>query len=441
MDKKTYVLAKDVTLFDRSAIHAYPGHDVILPFSLLEELGKAMNDDRHPDRAWDAKATCREIDRLKGTGDLIRGVALQNGGNLRIEMNHQGAIDHPTKVDCSIPENRIIASAYHLKEEGKNVVVVTRNLAQRILAESLGIPTERYTKGEVDFSTLYTGYSELSLPAKQINEFYEKGRLNLNGSANAFPHQFLVMKSYDNGSQSALGRYIDGSVVPLRTADSENWGLTAKNKGQKFAIELLKDDNVPIVSLVGKQGTGKTILALAVGLQKVIEDHAYKRLMIIRPNIPAGEEFYSGFLPGNLQKKLRPWMSPIYDNFEQLMKHCPDQADNFEMLIGQKCIEIESLEFIRGRSIADRYVIFDETQNVSIRTVEFVASRVADGSKLVLTGDPGQMDHPYLDCDTNGLVKAVDCAKDEQSIGHVTLTQNMRCKRLDSFIDKLHSCR
>ncbi|RMG56030.1 MAG: PhoH family protein, partial [Bacteroidetes bacterium] len=226
--------------------------------------------------------------------------------------------------------------------------------------------------------------------------------------------------------QSALSRYHQEALRPLHHEDAVSWGIRARNKEQKFALELLLDDEVQVVTLVGKAGTGKTLLALAVGLEKVIEEGIYSRFLVTRPVIPMGDDL--GYLPGSKEEKLRPWMQPIYDNLEYLLHNCPEPYDLMEDLIDRGVLEMEPLTYIRGRSIPKQFILCDEAQNLTPNMIKALVTRVGEGTKIVFTGDPEQIDHPYLDASSNGLTYLVERLKNQEVAGHITMSKGERSR-------------
>jgi PhoH-like ATPase len=271
---------------------------------------------------------------------------------------------------------------------------------------------------------LYSGVGERSLSAEELNRLFRDGQVKLPESGGELANQFLILRSLDNPSQSALVRHSRGSLYPLAHGDSTNWGVKALNKEQKFALELLVNDAIRVVTLVGKAGTGKTLLALAVGLEKVVEHNQFTRLLITRPVIPMGQDI--GYLPGSKEEKLRPWMQPIFDNLEFLSNSAAQPAAVVEDLLERGLIELEALTYIRGRSIPRQFIICDEAQNLSPHMIKTLITRVGRGTKIVFTGDPEQIDHPYLDANSNGLSYLVEKLKNEEITGHVTLVKGER---------------
>jgi PhoH-like ATPase len=263
------------------------------------------------------------------------------------------------------------------------------------------------------------------MSARQIDEFYQHGKMMF-APESALPNQFFCLKSHENSSQSAMARYVDGKLVRLVHGDSVNWGIRGLNKEQKFGLELLLDDKIKIITMVGRAGTGKTLLALAVGLEKVLEENAYSRLLITRPVVPMGDDI--GYLPGTKEEKLRPWMQPIYDNLEFLLRNVSEPYEVLQDLTRKGMLEMEPLTYIRGRSIPRQFIVCDEAQNLSPHMIKTLITRVGEDTKIVLTGDPEQIDHPYLDASSNGLTYLIERMKNEELAGHVTLVRGERSK-------------
>jgi len=412
-----------VLLHDPESLFAFEDNYIVLPLSVIEELDRIKR--RGDEVGRNARYISRKLDDLRLTGRLSEGVDLPNGGSIRIELNGIKTFDLLNGVDLNNADNRILALAYHLMNSANgSVVLVTKDLNLRIKADVLGLSTEDFYSDKVDYYKLYSGVKELYLSQPEMDRFYQDGCLDFS-SDNLHPHQFCVLKSSKNLSISALARYSDNKLHRLINDGKTVYGVKGLNKEQKFALELLLDDRVKIVTLVGKAGTGKTILALAAGLEKVFEEGGkYNRLLITRPIVPLGNDL--GYLPGDKEDKIRPWMQPIYDNLEYLCNEHIRPNGSTEYLLTSGKIELEALTYIRGRSIPSQFIICDESQNLSPHVIKTILTRVGRGSKIVFTGDPEQIDHPYLDASSNGLSYLVERIKEEGISGHITLIKGER---------------
>jgi PhoH-like ATPase len=420
---KTYVLDTNVLLHNPHALYAFADNDVVIPLPVIEEIDNCKKSQDEIGRH--ARIVSHELDSLRAAGRLSEGVRLKNGGRLWIELNHQEISGIPRGLDTGKYDNRILSVAKGLSQEREGpVILVTKDLNLRIKADVIGTMAEDFHTDRVDYTELYTGSEEIQADGGQMERFFKEGRLPWPGDTPPYPHAFIVLKNPDEPSQSALGRYTEGELRALTYPNAKCWGLRARNKEQKFAMELLLDDTVKIVSLVGNAGTGKTLLALAVGLEEVLEKGAYHRILITRPIIPMGNDL--GYLPGSKEEKLRPWMQPIYDNLEFLFRHCSDGFGLLEDLTQRGLVEMEALTYIRGRSIPGQFILCDEAQNLSPNMIKTLVTRVGQGSKIVFTGDPDQIDHPYLDASSNGLTYLVERLKGEATTGHVTLFKGER---------------
>jgi PhoH-like ATPase len=421
--KKTYILDTNVLLHDPESLFSFEDNSIVLPLSVIEELDRIKR--RGDEVGRNARDASRRLDDLRLRGRLSEGVDLPNGGSIRIELNGIKTYDLLNGVDLNNVDNRILALAYNLRNSANGpVVLVTKDLNLRIKADVLGVSTEDFYSDKVDYHKLYTGVQELYLSQPEMDRFYQDGSLDFS-SDNLHPHQFCILKSPENSSISALARYGDNKLHKLTNDGKTVYGIKGLNKEQKFALELLLDDRVKIVTLVGKAGTGKTILALAAGLEKVFEESGkYNRLLITRPIVPLGNDL--GYLPGDKEDKIRPWMQPIYDNLEYLCNEHIRPNGSTEYLLSSGKIELEALTYIRGRSIPHQFIICDESQNLSPHVIKTILTRVGRGSKIVFTGDPEQIDHPYLDASSNGLSYLVERIKEEGISGHITLIKGER---------------
>ena len=428
---KTYVLDTNVLLHNPSSLFAFQENRVVLPLAVIEEIDDQKK--RQDEIGRNARQVSRELDRLRQKGPLAHGVDNGKGGSLRIELNHSRAGGgFPGVLGLDKPDNRILSVAWSLQQdEPEPVILVTKDLNLRVKADVLGVPSEDFLNDKVNYDSLYTGIREVELDGSDIDSFYRQGLLGLNGLGPAEPHQFFVIRNRSKPSQSALARHQGGNLVPLVHTPAECFGITPRNKEQRFALELLMDPAVQVVSLAGPAGTGKTLLALAAGLEQALEHKGYQRLLVTRPIVPMGQDL--GFLPGEKQEKLRPWMQPLYDNLEYLFRDYPSGRGKnappmgaAEYLTAQGILEIEALTYIRGRSIPRQFILCDEAQNLTPHMIKTLITRVGEGSKIVFTGDPEQIDHPYLDASSNGLSYLVEKLKSQGISGHVTLVKGER---------------
>ncbi|HZG55893.1 PhoH family protein [Paenibacillus sp.] len=431
--KKIYVLDTNVLLHDPNAIYAFEDNDVIIPAVVLEEIDtKKRNAD---ELGRNARYVSRLLDGLRGKGRLHDSIALESGGTLKVELNHRSFARMQELFGESTVDNRILAVAlnyYYEEQENPNpkpVVIVSKDVLVRIKADVLGLRAEDYLNDRtVSLSDMYTGYMTMKVHPSVIDEFYTYRMLPVSSVSpytSLYPHTFVILKDEMGSSKSALLKVnADGKrLEPLYLSNEPVWGISGRNAQQRMAMELLLNDDVPLVTLTGKAGTGKTLLALAAGLMKVEDERKYKKLLIARPVVPMGKDI--GYLPGEKEEKLRPWMQPVYDNLEYLFD-TKKNGDIDKILAGLTSIQVEALTYIRGRSIPGQFIIIDEAQNLSRHEVKTIVSRVGEGSKIVLMGDPEQIDHPYLDATSNGLSHVVERFKTESLSGHITLEKGER---------------
>ncbi len=420
---KTYVLDTNVLLHDPESLFSFEDNLIVLPLSVIEELDFIKK--RIDEVGRNAREASRKLDGLRVMGHLAEGVKLPSGGSIRIDLNGNKSYDLLGGIDLNKVDNRILALAYHLTQSADDrVILVTKDLNLRIKADVLGILTEDFYSDKVDYGKLYRGVCELQVTDQDISKFYQDGSLDYRQNG-LFPNQFCILKDPASPSVSALARYSHNKLQKLITDGNCVFGIKALNKEQKFALDLLLDDAVEVVTLVGRAGTGKTILALAAGLDKVFEDGGrYNRLLITRPIVPLGNDL--GYLPGDKEEKIRPWMQPIYDNLELLCNEHVRPNASMNYLLGSGKIELEPLTYIRGRSIPRQFIICDESQNLSPHVIKTILTRIGKGSKIVFTGDPEQIDHPYLDSSSNGLSYLVERIRQEEISGHITLVKGER---------------
>ncbi len=426
---KNFILDTNILLHDCQAIFNFDDNNVIIPMTVIEELDnfkKEMNE-----LGRNARQFSKIMDSLREQGSLIEGVKV-GSGNVSVSFCRQDALNLlPSEMDTKIADNRILAIAlFTQKHDANPTILITKDINLRIKADALGISAESYENDKVDFETLYSGHTE----------FLDQ----LNANQYIFKSAGSDLRRYDKNQDM---------LVPLKS-DLEAWGLSPRNTEQRMAMDLLLNDEIKLVTLVGKAGTGKTLLSIAAGLRKVTEEFIYKKMLVSRPVFPMGKDI--GFLPGDINEKLAPYMQPIYDNIEYLMSghvtpkvkvaktakrqtkaDSQAQADQEEKeygklgkghmeLVAAGIMDIEALTYIRGRSIPNQYMIIDEAQNLTPHEIKTIITRAGINTKLIFTGDPAQIDNPYLDASSNGLTYLVEKFKDEVIAGHVTLTQGER---------------
>jgi PhoH-like ATPase len=429
---KIYVLDTNVLLQDPRAIYSFQDNEVVIPAVVLEEVDSKK---RYMDEIGrNARQVSKLIDNLRKTGKLHEKIQLETGGSLRIELNHRSFHELQDIFVEKTNDNRILAVAKNLsleeqeKENGKQVILVSKDALVRVKADALGLQSEDFLNDRVvEVDHIYSGFLEIYINRNLLDLFYEKGELHVTELVNHpfYPNQFILLKDALGGSSSAIG-IVDktGKVVrKLNFKQDHIWGIKPRNVQQTMAFELLLRDDIPLVTLIGKAGTGKTLLALAAGLMQTEDMGKYKKLLVARPIVPVGKDI--GFLPGEKQEKLRPWMQPIYDNLEYLFNtKKPGELD--AILAGMGSIEVEALTYIRGRSIPEQFIIIDEAQNLTKHEVKTILTRVGEKSKIVFMGDTEQIDHPYLDEYNNGLTYVVEKFKDQKIGGHIRLVKGER---------------
>lgn len=449
---KRFVIDTNVLLHDPNALFVFEEHEVVIPFAVIEEIDTFKRD--AGDRGRNAREAIRNLDRLRSMGRLVEGVAW--GPALEAHEGPSGTVridveDHPRPAMLSAdkPDNRIIACALAMRQRGvQNVVFVSKDLNARIKADALGLPTEDFENQKVDADRLYTGFAVAEADGALIDELYRDRMLPLERLMSAlrpvgeaqppralFANQFVMLRDAEDDSHHGLARRLGDTdhVIPVTGPRKPVFGILARNVQQTMALDLLLDDEVRMVTLLGSAGTGKTLLAVAAGMAKVFTEERYDKLLVARPIMPMGRDI--GYLPGTKDEKLGAWMQPIFDNISYLLstRSAPNQhADSLsseqriEKLIAGGKLVLEPLTYIRGRSIPHQFMIVDEAQNLTPHEIKTIISRIGEGTKLVLTGDIGQIDNPYLDQASNGLSYAIEKMKGLRIVGHVSLQKSER---------------
>ncbi len=429
--KKTFVLDTNVLLHDPQAIYRFEENDVILPITIIEELDRFKK--KLDETGRNARQVSRTLDRLRGQGSLTEGIELEGEGIVRVSLCHRETLAAiPLELEGDKADNEILAVA--LEQKGLcncPVVLVSKDVNLRIKADTLGLSAEDYETDKIDIDELYSGLGEVLVDAEQLSTLFRNGSLELEGKF--YPNQALTLIDVNNPAHTALAT-VDGEgkrIFPLPKVPYAGISqVYPRNREQKFALNLLLNDSLPLVTLVGKAGTGKTLLAIAAGVQRVVEEHVYSRLLISRPVVPMGRDI--GYLPGDVNEKLTPWMQPLYDNFDLVFgtqdpSHKPAHwRRGHEELMEMGLLQIEALTYIRGRTLPKQLLIVDEAQNLTPHEVKTILTRAGEGTKIVLTGDTAQIDNPYVDAASNGLTYVVERFKHEAIAGHITLKRGER---------------
>jgi PhoH-like ATPase len=423
--KKNYVLDTNILLHDPRAIFRFEDNNVIIPIYCIEEVDQFKREGS--ERGRNARQIARLLDELREqSGSLSKGVTLTNGGHLRVAVP-QTLPELSSAIDKAAMDQAILQTAIDIREQdkGRPTVFVTMDTNLRIRADALGMVAETYENQRVEAESLDSGTKEIECDPGEIDAFFHEGRLATREQL--APNCCVMLRDRTNPSHTALGRYdaSRGAIAALRTPREGVMGVRPRNKEQSFALDLLLDENIRLVTLVGKAGTGKTLLALAAGLKRTVEDGMYTRMLVSRPVMPLGRDI--GFLPGDVDEKLNPWMQPIFDNLEFLFSSATRKGPRaYAELLESGQLQVEPLTYIRGRSLPAQFMIVDEAQNLTPHEVKTIITRSGDGTKIVLTGDPGQIDNPYVDSASNGLTIAADKFRDEKVAGHIVLAKGER---------------
>ena len=432
MSKRKYVIDTSVFLTDHNSIIKFGSHDIIIPLKVLEEIDKHKK--RQDSVGSNARNIVRFLDKIREKGTLHEGVSLGDNKGMVFSKGYDPAFI-PAELDKKNADHIIIATALTERATShEDVVLVTRDIQLRVICDSLGLKCEGYESDQVvqDVGKLYEGFVEIQVPESYIEDFYDKQDIYLDESLLEedcdclYNNQFIMLTSEADPKKTALA-FFKSYAEPIREVVGYKngiWGVKARNKEQAFGLDMLMNPNIPLVSIIGKAGSGKSLISLASGLEQVIgKDSQYKRLIVSRPVQPMGKDI--GFLPGDINDKMIPWLMPVQDNLQFLMG---DDRATLEMYIEDGTIEVEALTYIRGRSISNAFIIIDECQNLSAHEIKTIITRVGENTKIVFTGDIEQIDNVYVDATTNGLSYVVEKMKDQEISGHITLKKGERSK-------------
>lgn len=453
--QKIKVLDTNVFLTDPKALFSFPNELIVIPISVIEEIDEFKKGVTELGR--NAREVLRKLDKLRKRGKIsdsqTKGIELNNKGRLIVELNHVTKMPSglsPDKVD-----NRILAVALSYQEENPKaeVTLISKDANLRIKADSLGVNSIDYEGSNLSaYEGVYKGYQEITVDDSVIYNFTQHKEIKLELlDIKVNPNEFIIMRSKDDENLTATGRLVvkkDGTskIVPLKNYH-DIFGLKALNNEQKMAIDILLDPDIPLVTIVGKAGCGKTLLAIAAGLSQTIDSQIYSKMLVARPVIPMGKDI--GYLPGSMEEKMNPWMQPIFDNLQFLFEQSSDSSKGKknqariagqnaqEELIHNGIIKVEPLTYIRGRSIPNQFILIDEAQNLNKQEILTILSRAGKGTKVILTGDPEQIDNPYVDSQSNGLTQTVEKLKDERLSAHIHLSKGERSELAEMVADKL----
>ena len=452
---KYFILDTNVLLHNPEALFMFKDNHVVIPFTVIEELDRFKKN--NDDVGRNARHVIRHLDGLRQRGRLAEGVSWNDsGGTVRIDF---GQYDTLPVLNTASPDNRIIAVAHQHLSEGHETVFISKDINARIKSDALGITTMDFEAQKVDADRLYTGYLRAETPGDLIDRLYENKQLetasletylsnNGNGVATELhANRFILFQDQVDQSHTGLGRRLGDTdhIIPISGPRKPVFGILPRNVQQRMALDLLLDDEIKLVTMLGSAGSGKTLLALAAGLVKTLKEQRYDRMLVARPIQPMGRDL--GYLPGSVDEKLTPWMQPIFDNLAYLLSarfaddsHHTDtispEARVQSLLDGGRVI-LEPLTYIRGRSIPNQFMIVDEAQNLTPHEVKTIASRAGEGTKLILTGDVAQIDNPYLDSSSNGLSYLVEALKGHPIVGHVMLEKSERSELASLVTEKL----
>ncbi len=447
--QKIFVIDTNVLIHDPEAMFVFADNKVIIPITVIEELDKLKK--YRDDIGYNARQATRNLDALRKKGRLDKGIPINDGGLLQIVFA-KNLNDWPAGLDRHKRDNLILKIAYDLFEENKErnipVIFVSKDLNARIKAASLGLEVRDYEKKKVNIDKFHRGWYEIKTSSDIIEKFYKEKGIDVslieNEEIEFYPNCYIYLVDEANEKHTAIGKYNfkNNQIEPLQHYKEEVWGIRALNLQQRFLFDALLDKDIYLVTIVGQAGTGKTLLALAAGLKQTIDENIYKKILVSRPIVPLGKDI--GYLPGSKDEKLSVWMQPIFDNLYFILNQkgeLPLEDEYYrkkrkkrgssaiiDYFIETGIIELAAVTYIRGRTIPQQYIIIDEAQNLTPHEVKTIISRVGAESKIILTGDPFQIDNPYLDTESNGLIYVAEHFKGQDIAAHIVLHKTERSK-------------
>lgn len=435
--KKTFILDTNVLLSGPNSIFKFDDNDVVIPISVIEEIDHFKKDQSEMGR--NARECSRILDRLRKKGTLSTGVKLfedkEDSGRIFVNLGRDMSL-LPEQLESNT-DNHILAIGLSLQNKFKDklkVIVITKDSNLRIKADAFGLSSEDFEADKVDVSELYEGFQSSKVSSDFINELLNKGLVDadvVKSDQEVSPNEYIYFQDSDSPDIIAHGIY-DQDLDKVRRLESKNegvWGIHPRNIEQKFGLDALLNDKIKLVTLSGGAGTGKTLLAIAAGLSKTTDEDVYQKILVARPIFALGKDI--GYLPGDIDEKLNPWMQPIFDSLDYLFgggsfTRQKRFSKGYQELINQGMLAVEPLTYIRGRSLPNSFFVVDEAQNLTPHEIKTILTRAGEGTKVVLTGDPFQIDNPYIDSTNNGLTYVIERFKKSKIAAHITFKKGER---------------
>jgi len=427
MIKKNLLLDSSILLHDPEVFEQFPNHSLILPAVVLEELDRKKSQSDEMGRH--ARLVMRFIDNMSKEGNIRKGIALPNGGKLKVLLDFEQKKKRNSPLICAPDKNRqrLLTMAFHLNDLGEKTILLSKDPVTKILAETIGVETQGYKGPKEHYDSIFRGVNFHDLSKHEIDQFYLDGEMSI-PEGDFYPNEYFVFKSEENSSAICRMDSRKKRLVPLSNKNNDLWGIKPRNVEQKCAMDLLMRDDVKLISFIGPAGTGKTLLALAAGLRKVFDEGVYNKIIVTRSIMPLGKDI--GFLPGTKEEKLKSWLAPFFDNLEYI---CGDQNNETgdetkRWIVDSDKFQLEAITYMRGRSLSNTYIIIDEAQNLTPHELKTIISRVGENTKIIILGDASQIDNPYLDKDSNGLVHLLGKMKRYDLCGSIYFRQTERSK-------------